>query len=462
MTKDTKTAKASKSSTIIQAGQVIHAENVVINQVASPGVVVAENLPDASSQRQPVENIATDITTPTEAIESKQDVPVAPEPKSAPKQKAAKSVRKPKEPKPVREPKISKPARKPKAQKPHKPKRAEQSVEPETKKRKIKWRYVFLAVIGIILVAFVPKAVFSNSNKPPVSNPSSGLSPNNGVTATKNVIPNGEIEKHLKTGNPVDGTIMITGFESGYTVKNLIISDDFIYPVTGIGSSAFSGEEIHTVALPASLKNIGSSAFEACKFLTTVTFNERLESIASQAFYSCERLKELELPKGLKTIGDRAFSNCINLESVNMPDSVTQIGKDAFSGCAKLNAIYLPDSLKSVEASTFSGCSNLETITIPASVKSIGDSAFRKCRNLTKIMIYSGVKTIGSYAFSDCDNLKELWLPATIEEIVGTITFGSNNLSVIYVQRGSYAEKWCNNQGLTLKMKSVPPKEWPG
>ncbi len=59
--------------------------------------------------------------------------------------------------------------------------------------------------------------------------------------------------------------------------------------------------------IPASVKAIGDSAFEGCRNLKTVTFNEGLETIGQEAFYDTA-LESVVLPKSLKTIGNDAFA----------------------------------------------------------------------------------------------------------------------------------------------------------
>ena len=48
------------------------------------------------------------------------------------------------------------------------------------------------------------------------------------------------------------------------------------------------------------------------------------------------------------TIGTSAFESCSNLQSVTLPNSITTINQDAFYGCSKLGDINLPEGLTTI------------------------------------------------------------------------------------------------------------------
>ena len=63
------------------------------------------------------------------------------------------------------------------------------------------------------------------------------------------------------------------------------------YPVTAIGSSAFSGcSGLTSVTIPSSVTRIGSSAFRGCSGLTSVTIPSSVTSIEEYAFSGCSGL----------------------------------------------------------------------------------------------------------------------------------------------------------------------------
>ncbi|MBR2265149.1 MAG: leucine-rich repeat domain-containing protein, partial [Paludibacteraceae bacterium] len=75
------------------------------------------------------------------------------------------------------------------------------------------------------------------------------------------------------------------------------------------------------------------------------------------------------------SIGTSAFDACTGLTSVTIPNSVTSIGSWAFYDCSSLTSVIIGNSVTSIGGSAFSGCSGLTSVTIPNSVTSIGSSA---------------------------------------------------------------------------------------
>ena len=70
------------------------------------------------------------------------------------------------------------------------------------------------------------------------------------------------------------------------------------------------------------------------------------------------------LGQGVTSIGSSAFQDCKNLETVSLPGSLTALGKAAFLRCGKLTNITLPASLESVGEDCFTGCEKLELLNL--------------------------------------------------------------------------------------------------
>ena len=99
------------------------------------------------------------------------------------------------------------------------------------------------------------------------------------------------------------------GFEYNYGTLEAYLRSGTI----GIASSAFIGaDNLVFVNVPNTVKYISSQAFEGCKYLERVVFEEN---------------------SGLTRIGQLAFSGCSLLNEFDIPDSVTFVGSGAFEDC---------------------------------------------------------------------------------------------------------------------------------
>ena len=72
-----------------------------------------------------------------------------------------------------------------------------------------------------------------------------------------------------------------------------------------------------------------------------------------------DQVKLVIVGRGVTSIGSSAFQDCKNLETVSLPGSLTALGKAAFLRCGELTNITLPASLKSVGEDCFTGCEKL-------------------------------------------------------------------------------------------------------
>lgn len=136
------------------------------------------------------------------------------------------------------------------------------------------------------------------------------------------------------------------------------------YPVKRLTTCSFQqAKNMVSVRIPASVTEIGNSAFYNLESLKTVTFapGSQLETIVRTAF-SDSGVTTIELPDSLKTIGYGAFMNCHGLKSMTIPSGVETIGEDAFLNCRYLKTISIPASVTSIGKSVFDSCSNLQTI----------------------------------------------------------------------------------------------------
>ncbi len=203
--------------------------------------------------------------------------------------------------------------------------------------------------------------------------------------------------------------------------------------------------DIKSIVVGEGITTIGSSAFEGCYSVTSVSLPKTLTRIGYYAFNHCSSLKELSIPDGVTYIGGYAFS-CCTFESIKLPSGLKSLGVGAFAYCAHLKEISIPNGVKSLEVETFQYCTSLENVELPNGMTSIGGSAFTGCKAITSIVIPDSVTSIGEYAFEYCLALKEIHLPASLRTVHVTSFFNCGALESIYY--GGSLRQW--KEGVTF------------
>lgn len=245
-----------------------------------------------------------------------------------------------------------------------------------------------------------------------------------------------------------------------------------------VGTQSFYGaENLTSLTVPSSVKNIGAKAFAQCSALEEITlpflggnaednrtFNYVFgsdnwssyggvpqslktvtvltDALVGSAFYHCTYIENIYLPncKKLTEIPYECFSFCTSLHTLSfgnassqdgmvvIPDSVAVIGMDAFSSCASIRGITLGRSTTTLEEGAFRDCTSLAQFAVAK-----GNTAFMAdqwgvlySRDQTMLHYYpagrawpyynvsDSTTTIGSYAFSSCQNLVNLFVPKTV------------------------------------------------
>ena len=224
--------------------------------------------------------------------------------------------------------------------------------------------------------------------------------------------------------------------------------------LTSIGSSAFEGcSDLTSVTIPNSVTSIDYATFAYCSSLTSITIPNSVTSISDYAFYMCQFLTSITIPNSVTSIGKGAFAYCLNLTSINIPSSVTSIGENAFVECFSLSSMMVESGntkydsrnncnaiIETASNTLMFGCEN--TI-IPNNVTSIGNYAFYHCSGLTSIIIPNSVTSIGKGAFHICYGLTSMKIEsgntkydsrdncnAIIETASNTLIFGCKNTTI--------------------------------
>ena len=280
-----------------------------------------------------------------------------------------------------------------------------------------------------------------------------------------------------------DGKLTLSG--SGYTaeftqtnrppwepyksqIKTLVIGNGVskISNYSFYNYTALSG----TITFPASMRTIGSSAFEGCTGLTGAPkLNSGLVSMGTGSFRRCTSMRgSLVIPDTVTDLGTSTFSNCISLDggltlsrnltkipyaafadcikmsgSLVIPDNVTEILPFAFSNCGGLNGqLKIGNSVERIYWQAFENCSGLTgDLVIPDSVKEIDPAAFLNCVGFNgKLQLGNGLEQLPEMdsathgAFYGCKNLSgELVLPESLT-VIGQNSFSEcNNLTGDFV-----------------------------
>ena len=147
---------------------------------------------------------------------------------------------------------------------------------------------------------------------------------------------------------------------------------------------------------------ISPDAFQYCQNLISVTLPNSVKNIGKFAFYDCSSLNSINIPNSVTSIGFRAFYNCSSLTSISLPNSVTSLGDYAFEACSSLTFVkWAIRKHTSFNNSPFPGC--LRSIVFDDGVEHIPAHLCSEIEGLTFITIPNSVTTIGDYAF-DYDN----------------------------------------------------------
>ena len=177
---------------------------------------------------------------------------------------------------------------------------------------------------------------------------------------------------------------------------------------TVIAENAFWGQpDLREVIFPEGLKRIEYAAFNECRGLETVQWNDDLEEIGDSAFRCTTSLKEAILPESLKTLEYGAFENS-GVETVRLPAGLTAISGVCFYNCQQLKTVELTDGVDTIEDGAFHCCTALEEITLPDSVRWVRSSAFSQCTSLKRISLPEGLKELDKTAFLDCSALEQV------------------------------------------------------
>lgn len=216
--------------------------------------------------------------------------------------------------------------------------------------------------------------------------------------------------------------------------------------VVGLGDHFLAeSEEIRSVVLADTIREVGESAFKKCPNLSSVILNEGLEIIRGYAFRKCFSLESVILPSSIAIIEERAFCRSgenyrwdegdgIGIQRIEIrggendafscEDGVLydKINKKVIMARANIERVVLPEDCTRIGDCAFLSCYNLNEVVWNTALSEIGDEAFAGTYLTTGDLSKTSLTLAQEQAFAGCP-LKEVVLPATLQT-VGSHLFG--------------------------------------
>ena len=148
--------------------------------------------------------------------------------------------------------------------------------------------------------------------------------------------------------------------------------------------AAFNGcKNIEKIQFDNTLKKIGNAAMQNCSQLSyfnsdqlkTINLTGNIDTIGDYAFSNCKIVENL-LFSSNRTIGNHAFDGCVNVLELNLNDNIHFIGDYAFKDISIPTVVKVFDSTEKIGLGAFQGCISLEDITIPFTGRSVDSTAY--------------------------------------------------------------------------------------
>jgi len=221
-------------------------------------------------------------------------------------------------------------------------------------------------------------------------------------------------------------------FNSSQNIEEIYVTNS-----SAISADAFNGcKSVKKIEYENAVTSVGDRAFYNCESLRKASFPQ-VETVGKLAFYGCKGLKELALTKYFSDgntvadlFGTDAAENSYSLYSLDIFDlssgSFETVAPSAFKNLSSLSILRLPHTVKSIGYRAFDGVKaeisfykdgvvtageygeitdgmfygyKGATLTLPSTATAVGREAFKEATNLTEIILPAGITTIGENAF---------------------------------------------------------------
>ena len=186
--------------------------------------------------------------------------------------------------------------------------------------------------------------------------------------------------------------------------------DGETYTVTSIANEAFKDvEDVETVTLPRTLKEIGKGAFSGCKALKEVVVSETATNskVSAVRYGKIQRVATRAAGDDMR-IGERAFADCPVLASVTIPSTATTIGDNVFNNCESLKNVTC-EAVNCPTVKTFGEFPISEaTLTVPVgSLKQYGET--NPWSLFGKIQDFDGTTGVNGISVYDRNDVKDVY-----------------------------------------------------
>lgn len=237
--------------------------------------------------------------------------------------------------------------------------------------------------------------------------------------------------------------------------KSTITSLDIEFPITVIPEYHITScEQLTTLKLPVSLKEICTSGFSLNKALKEIEFRGTPEKLGKRSFYFCNSLEKINIP-AVDSIPEECFYGAYAMKEIVIPEGVKFIGSKAFYNWEVMNYLELPSTLQEIDASAFAGYKgNSSSITVKChAVNPPGAQSNSFNSNLIKngtLMVPGGTKAAyaahpvwGTFAnieeFDSTVGVGEIHLDENCEwyTLDGKKLFGAPSEPGLYVKKNS-------------------------
>lgn len=207
------------------------------------------------------------------------------------------------------------------------------------------------------------------------------------------------------------------------SIKNVYIDEGITY----LGARSFEyNENLVSIHLPSTLKEIGKWSFYLCKSLSSIIIPEGVEKIQEYTFNN-SGLKRIYLPQTLKTIEQYAFTSVGKLTTIYYGGTENNWNDISIDFCTSNSNEYLKSADKVYNyhfewsAATYSWSSDNRYVTATRSIADLDiyetEVARTYCSSLSKEKGVSFVAEFNNPDFSARKKLETLCLPDNITQI---------------------------------------------